>query len=77
MEDELIDGLCTIHDVADERMAERILVRAFGLVGRGYAYAAHFALMDVVGTEKEVIFAVGSHDGRRPQGASQPTDAVL
>ena len=76
-EHELVYGLCPVHDVVDERLAQRVLVRALGAVGGGYAYASHLALMYVVGTEEEVVLLVGVYDGRGPHCTLGPRHVFL
>ena len=52
MEDKLVDGLCAVHDIVDERPAQRIPIGPFGPVGHSHTDAAHLAFVYIVATEE-------------------------
>ena len=72
--DVLVDGLCSVYDVVDERFAQQVLVGAFGTVCNGYADTAYFAFVYVVGAEEQVIFAVFIEGCRGPHTLFGPFD---
>ena len=76
-EHKLVDRLCTVYDVANERFAESILVWAFGTVGNGDADTAYFAFMHIVGTKEQVVFVVFLHYCRSPHCAAGPAHVGL
>ena len=53
-------------------MANSVLVRSFGAVAHGYSYAAGLSLVNIVGSEKEIVLAILLKDGRRPHRAPGP-----
>lgn len=65
-EDKLVDGLCAVDNVIDQRVPEQILERAFGFVADGYTDAADFPFMHIVCAEEEVVFAIFFDNGRCP-----------
>src|SRR3546814_15016302 len=65
--DELVDRLRAVVEARDQRLADRILERPGGTVRHRNADAAGLAiLLDVVGAEEEIIFAVLLDRRRRP-----------
>ena len=77
VENKLVDGLSAVHNVTNQRMAERIDVWAFGTVGHSDTDAANLALMYVVCTKKQIILAVRRQYGRCPKCTSQPRNVFL
>src|SRR5262249_27126277 len=77
-ENKLVDGLSAVSDDADERLAEQIVEGTGGLIGNSDADAADFffLIVNVVGAEEEIIFAVALCDGRSPHGSVCPGDAI-
>jgi len=76
-EDELVDGLCAIDNLINKRLAECILIRAFGLVADGNADAAHLAFVNIIAAEEEVELIVCLDDGRCPERTTEPRNVCL
>src|SRR3546814_16291134 len=73
--DELVDRLRAVVEARDQRLADRILERPGGTVRHRNADAAGLAiLLDVVGAEEEIIFAVLLDRRRRPHRIGRPGD---
>ena len=76
-EDELVDGLCAVDYLVDERFAESIFVWAFGTVAYGHADASNFAFMHIVPTKEKVELVVSLDDCGSPKRATEPRDVSL
>src|SRR5260370_40085418 len=77
-ENKLVDRLSAVPNYADQRFPEQIVEGAAGLIGHSDADAANllFLIVNVVGAEKEIIFAIALGDGRRPHGSVRPGEAI-
>lgn len=73
-EDILINGLCPIMVLANERLPDRIFVRALGLVCNSNTNTTNlrFSLLDIIGCEVQVVFSVTFNMGRRSHGSVCP-----
>ena len=67
LEYKLVNRLRSVHDLANQRLSERILERTFRTIGYSHTYTSHFTLMIYVVCSKiEIIFPICFYHGRCP-----------
>ena len=61
MEDKLVNGLCPVNNLRNQRFAQSIIERSFWVVSHCHTYAARFLVaLDIISAEEEVIPTVSS-----------------
>src|SRR5690606_27738363 len=68
----LVDGLCPVYNLINKRLAKQILIGTFRFVGNRHTDAAYFSLVNVVRSEKQVIFTVFLDNAGSPHRLFSP-----
>ena len=77
-EHKLINRLCPINDLINQRLTQGIFKRTSRTIRRSYANSSQFIIiLDIICTEKEIVLPIRMKYRRCPKSTPKPTDILF